>query len=129
MALAFAQRLLQVHNIGTAVYLPAAFRMASQLGPFFPIADGRYLTGFGPTLDQKLLYTVSAALSQSKIVFGAAAFIAVAFKTDLLFRMILQVRRMCLHQRDVRCLYDRNVEWVIDTAFCEDAVRVVQGID
>ena len=70
-------------EMAAAVLLPAGFVGLHAEGLFLAEADGAEISGRNAEVDKVLLDGVGAAIAKSKVVFGGAAFVAVAFDGDV----------------------------------------------
>src|ERR1700731_4397064 len=70
-------------EVATAVLLPAGFVGFHAEGLFLAVADGVEIGGRDAEVDEVLLDGVGTAIAQSEVVFGGAAFVAVAFDGDV----------------------------------------------
>src|SRR5690348_7634115 len=79
-------------EVAAAVLLPAGFVGLHAEGLFLAEADGAEIGGRDAQVDEILLDGVGAAIAQSEVVLGGAAFVAVAFDDDLCIRITLEER-------------------------------------
>src|SRR5580704_3559632 len=66
---------------------------------FLAVADGREPAGIHAGPHQRVLYRVRATVSQSQVVLGGTAFVAMSLNRELDVRMLVQELRVALHRR------------------------------
>src|SRR5579864_1564970 len=82
-----------------AVLLPAGLVRLGAERLFLAVADGLDPAGVHAGPNQRVLYRVRAPVSQSQVVLGGAAFVAMPLNRELDVRMLVQELRVALHRR------------------------------
>src|SRR6266702_4288217 len=77
-------------EMASAVLLPAGFVGFGAEGLFLAVTDGVEVGGRNAEIDEVLFDGVGAAIAEGEVVFGGAAFIAMAFDIDLFIRIALE---------------------------------------